>query len=553
MSPDYDIFSRTLRLKGKTVYIEVFIQNRNKRESASFYYGTDKRIYSGDRPGYRLTIKLESMNKSFMKNIVEVIENQGFEGLLVNYKIHNSFKGSSNPNEVEANAVLALIYNELLNRFEGKHKSGVFSSLAKEEPVVNSDNSTSVRQPVHIEQPKSNQNYRRYGNQEKLGVKHVAIILVGLFVTTVFVLMVGVPGLPHIVIPELDSNQHADTSGNSPDIIQSVPTATQTTNAVTMSNCLMVSNGMGVIRINCAEHDSVQCISNPPIGSMIQRDVTLTIDKDSCNVRYQNPQGSTIYFSFQVDTSPSIRKSDMMASNIPATNTQTSPSRQAVVSPQPTPPESNNNVIAPVIIPTKPTISITTLEQEIHVLINQQREQQGLTPLQFDQKLADVAREHSSDMATKNYFEHDTPEGVAPDQRGKSAGYADCGDPSAIQLKQRIETLQKNIRLTNDPAQIETYNSLVLDYNLRVTKGMIFDGIGENIFQNWLYDSSQTLNGIVVSHNWLNVDSLAQTTVSGWMTSLGHRANILTPHWHSEGIGVAISNDDKVLITEDFC
>jgi uncharacterized protein YkwD len=38
-------------------------------------------------------------------------------------------------------------------------------------------------------------------------------------------------------------------------------------------------------------------------------------------------------------------------------------------------------------------------------------------------QLRNAARGHSSDMARRDYFDHDTPEGVGPMQRAKSAGY----------------------------------------------------------------------------------------------------------------------------------
>lgn len=43
-------------------------------------------------------------------------------------------------------------------------------------------------------------------------------------------------------------------------------------------------------------------------------------------------------------------------------------------------------------------------------------------PLAFDTGLIEVARAHSQDMATRNYFAHETPEGVTPDQRIRSTG-----------------------------------------------------------------------------------------------------------------------------------
>jgi len=75
---------------------------------------------------------------------------------------------------------------------------------------------------------------------------------------------------------------------------------------------------------------------------------------------------------------------------------------------------------------------------------------------------------------------------------------------------------------------------------------------GENIFQNNLYDRVMITNG-VRQYDWNSVDRIAETTVDGWMKSPGHRKNILMPHWVSEGLGVSVSPDDKVYITQNFC
>lgn len=53
-------------------------------------------------------------------------------------------------------------------------------------------------------------------------------------------------------------------------------------------------------------------------------------------------------------------------------------------------------------------------------LLNQSRVQHGLKPLVIGQKYKSVARRHSQDMATRNYFAHNTPEGISADQRMKA-------------------------------------------------------------------------------------------------------------------------------------
>ncbi len=132
-------------------------------------------------------------------------------------------------------------------------------------------------------------------------------------------------------------------------------------------------------------------------------------------------------------------------------------------------------------------------------------------PLKWETALSDIARSHSSDMAKRGFFSHQTPEGSGFGQRYQRAGYV-CSVP------------QGNVVYTG----------------------------AENIFQNNLYDRVVYI-GSETRYDWNSMRKIAETTVKGWMNSPGHRKNILTPFWRSEGIGIAVSEDDKVYITENFC
>jgi uncharacterized protein YkwD len=164
------------------------------------------------------------------------------------------------------------------------------------------------------------------------------------------------------------------------------------------------------------------------------------------------------------------------------------------------------------VMPSPPMIDQQTLERRIHELINQQRKSQGLSSLSFDQALTGIAQKHSEDMAKNNYFSHYNLRGLGPTERGNQVGYS-C---------------------------YKNYGSY---YST---------GIAENIMQNNLYDSVTYYNGISV-YDWNSLEEIAQSTVNGWMTSSGHRQNILTSTYDREGIGVAVASDGKVYITEDFC
>ena len=161
----------------------------------------------------------------------------------------------------------------------------------------------------------------------------------------------------------------------------------------------------------------------------------------------------------------------------------------------------------------KPIIDKHELEIKVHQLTNQYRTQHELEPLSLDDNLSNVARGHSQDMALRDYFDHESPEGVNPTGRAESEGY----------------TCQK------------------------IVGNLIYSGIGENIFQNNLYDTVWYTAGIPTSYEWNNLEEIAHSTVDGWMNSTVHRENILTSTFDREGIGVEIAEDDKVYITQNFC
>ena len=159
----------------------------------------------------------------------------------------------------------------------------------------------------------------------------------------------------------------------------------------------------------------------------------------------------------------------------------------------------------------QPRISPERLEKSIHGLINREREAKGLQPLAWDAKLAAIARGHSADMAKRNYFAHASPEGANFDARYAKARYK-CFIPV----------------------------------------GDVIHGGAENIARDDLYAKLTTL-GDRKYYDWHSEDELARRAVTGWMKSPGHRANILTPHWAHEGLGVIVTRDLKVYVTQDFC
>jgi len=211
---------------------------------------------------------------------------------------------------------------------------------------------------------------------------------------------------------------------------------------------------------------------------------------------------------------------------------------------------------------TKPELNISKIEMLIHQQINHQRNQHGLTSLDYDNQLSTIARNHSQDMARNNYFEHQSLNGAEPWDRGFPYGYQTCGTLDALALQDKYDELSRQYdkypQTSTSQAQYQQamslynqLNSISNQLNSMGENGQLFGGLAENIFQNWTYDSITYINGIPI-YDWNTDEQIAQQTVDGWMNSPGHRENILSG-FHSEGIGVAIGSDDKVLITQNFC
>jgi len=156
-----------------------------------------------------------------------------------------------------------------------------------------------------------------------------------------------------------------------------------------------------------------------------------------------------------------------------------------------------------------PRIDIAALEKKIHERVNEERVKHRLPVLEWDDRLAKVAREHSADMAQVQFFSHTNPKGEEAEQRATRLG---------------------------------------------LTPGKDFTAIAENIFQmdrirsvrTFTYDNGRQSEEI----KYRGPNEMAAVTVSGWMKSTGHRKNILTAELNRQGIGIAVSDEGLIYVTE---
>ena len=140
---------------------------------------------------------------------------------------------------------------------------------------------------------------------------------------------------------------------------------------------------------------------------------------------------------------------------------------------------------------------VSELELKVHTGINAERAKNGGSPLKWEEQLAAVARAHSDDMTSRDYFSHDTPEGLGPSDRIDRAGYS-CWKRSHY-------------------------------------------GVAENI-------AIETTLG--------DLERTAAEAVRGWMNSPGHRTNLLGREYDRTGIGASFGTwhgYKAVYLTQVFC
>ena len=101
------------------------------------------------------------------------------------------------------------------------------------------------------------------------------------------------------------------------------------------------------------------------------------------------------------------------------------------------------------------------VEDDVVVMVNEERRRNGRPPLRIDERLRMAARSHSADMKARSYFSHHTPDGRAPADRIRAAGYP---SPAAENIAQGQEKPRAAMRAwMNSPG----HRANILDVGVR--------------------------------------------------------------------------------------
>ncbi len=89
----------------------------------------------------------------------------------------------------------------------------------------------------------------------------------------------------------------------------------------------------------------------------------------------------------------------------------------------------------------RPNVSI---EEQVVILVNKERQAKGLNPLKHNAKLSDVARKKSQDMRDNNYFSHTSPVYGSPFDMMKKFGitYKTAGENIAMGYSSAQQVMQ---------------------------------------------------------------------------------------------------------------
>jgi uncharacterized protein YkwD len=144
----------------------------------------------------------------------------------------------------------------------------------------------------------------------------------------------------------------------------------------------------------------------------------------------------------------------------------------------------------------EPRYNTSAIELHLYLLVNQEREEQGLDPLTRYKRVDNVSRYHAVYNAANEKVTHYNPNGSSVSDRHE--------------------------------------------------KFDICDGrVGENVVGGHIPDERNSTDSVE--------KQIAQRLFETWMNSQSHYDNMLDPNWTNTGMGVVINRDSYVAAVQNFC
>lgn len=204
------------------------------------------------------------------------------------------------------------------------------------------------------------------------------------------------------------------------------------------------------------------------------------------------------------------------------------------------------------------------IERKIFDLINEERQKNNLSSLTWNEDLASVAREHSTNLAKEN--DEFTEMGMTCDYPIIHHEGLDFGATNSDRLENRgiyyYSSAAENIALLTEAQVMFSYmegdgskekmdqcgdnrESLINNFKTILDAEEIIDKKikiveAEIIKRKNLFAQETKMK--IEEITWASEDNTAQEMVDGWMNSPGHRANILTAEYDESGLGIARVN-----------
>lgn len=147
-------------------------------------------------------------------------------------------------------------------------------------------------------------------------------------------------------------------------------------------------------------------------------------------------------------------------------------------------------------------INESEVEDEMHRILNNEREERELNSLVIDSDLTEMAGYKSSNMVQKSYISHESPSGGNIEDRFKRFA-PDC------------------VRYSENLAQ--TYYKRNVDVNYGDIR------------------------------NYESEEELARGIMDQFIASEGHKDNLLDESWDSVGVSMDVNENGKVYVAHEFC